>query len=103
MVGLGKQWVWENGGSGTAGSRTAGQCFSLKGGATVATEQTVATRSMSEIPKNVPRKVSDAPDKKETQHLEEGLQSKKKSDRWRGQTRITIGVLFPCWREKSRD
>ncbi len=42
----------------------------LKGAATIAAEK-----------KKRPRKVSDAPDNKETWHSEEGLQSKKESDR----------------------
>ncbi len=53
---------------------------------------------MAEKPKTGPREVSDAPDKKETKHSEERLQSKKESDQRRGQTRLTIGVVFPRWK-----
>ncbi len=53
---------------------------------------------MTGKPKKRPRKVSDAPDKKESRQSEKGLQSKKESNRWRGQTQITIGVAFPRWR-----
>ncbi len=51
-----------------------------------------------EKPKKRPRKVSDAPDKKETLRSEEGLQSKRENDRWREQTRIIIDVAFSHWR-----
>ncbi len=53
---------------------------------------------MGEKLKKHPRKVSDATDKKEPERSEERLQSKKESDQRRGQTRMTTGVAFPCWR-----
>lgn len=49
-----------------------------------------ATRSMAEPkPRKRPRKVSDAPDKKNY------IQKKKLMH---GQTQKTTGVVFPCWR-----
>ncbi len=45
----------------------------LRWGATIAAESATATGNMADKPKKRPRKVSDAPDKKETRSLEEGL------------------------------
>ncbi len=49
-----------------------------------------------------PRKVSYAINKKETQPSEEGLQSKRESYQWRGQTQITTGVAILHWRTSER-
>ncbi len=45
------------------------------------------------------RKVSDAPDKKETQRKD--YSQKKESDRRWGQTRMTVGVVFRALKEEK--
>ena len=53
--------------------------------------------AQAEKPKKCPVKVSVAPDKLETWHSEERLQSKKESNQKQGPTQITIDVSFPHW------
>ncbi|XP_047435743.1 uncharacterized protein LOC125004939 isoform X2 [Mugil cephalus] len=53
---------------------------------------------MTEKPTKRLRKTYGVPHEKETRRSGTGMKSNKKSDRLRGQTRITIGVAFPRWR-----